>query len=259
MLAQIKQRKAANIARQEVLRKERAAALGDPVRGITTPFVQSFDNPADAAVASSTTSTGTQEPSYLNYFLSPNEVKAALEQSKSMAEPVKLSSNLDPAIYEADMKKHEEGHKAAEEAINRIVNLSLGNSKSRTRVNIQRCIETFGRHNTDSYLAPRTPANVQRDPSSPAPQKTPRVGPDTGSSEVQAAILTAKIRALANHLETRGRTDKVNKRNLRILVHRRQKHLKYLRKQDRGGARWTNLIEKLGLTEGTWKGEISLS
>jgi len=84
------------------------------------------------------------------------------------------------------------------------------------------------------------------------------VGPDTGSSEVQIAILTAKIRTLADFLETRGRGDKVNKRNLRLLVHRRQKLLAYLERKERGGGRFKHVVETLGLTEGTWRGEISL-
>lgn len=89
-------------------------------------------------------------------------------------------------------------------------------------------------------------------------EKIPRAGADTGSSEVQIAILTAKIRTLADFLATRGQTDKINKRNLRVLVHKRQKLLSYLRRKERGGPRWTNCIETLGLTESTWKGEISL-
>src|SRR5277367_6043788 len=42
-LAQARQRKAANLARQAVLKKEREATIGDPVRGIITPFIRSFD------------------------------------------------------------------------------------------------------------------------------------------------------------------------------------------------------------------------
>jgi len=71
--------------------------------------------------------------------------------------------------------------------------------------------------------------------------------------------LTAKIRVLANHLERpHYQKDKVNKRNLRVLVHRRQKLLAYLRRKERGSERWQNVVETLGLTDGTWKGEISL-
>lgn len=75
---------------------------------------------------------------------------------------------------------------------------------------------------------------------------------------MQIAILTAKIRALAGFLDKRGRKDKVNKRNLRILVHKRQKLLTYLRRKERGGERWQRVTEMCGLGEASWKGEISL-
>lgn len=52
--------------------------------------------------------------------------------------------------------------------------------------------------------------------------------------------------------------DKVNKRNLRLLVHRRQKLLRYLERKERGGPRFQNVVDVLGLTEGMWRGEISL-
>ena len=90
------------------------------------------------------------------------------------------------------------------------------------------------------------------------PEALTRAGPDTGSSEVQIGILTVKIKALADYLQLRGKKDKVNKRNLRLLVHRRQKLLRYVQKKERGGHRWQHLVETLGLTDGTWKGEISL-
>jgi len=52
--------------------------------------------------------------------------------------------------------------------------------------------------------------------------------------------------------------DKMNKRNLRLLVHRRQKLMAYLRRKERGGPRWKNVVEMLGLTEGMWRGQIVL-
>ena len=90
-----------------------------------------------------------------------------------------------------------------------------------------------------------------------APPKE-RAGPDTGSSEVQIGILTAKIRRLADQYEGVSRNDKVNKRNLRLLLHRRQKLLKYMERRERGSGRWYNMIETLGLTEATWKGQIAV-
>lgn len=163
-----------------------------------------------------------------------------------------ITSNATP---EERKKKLDQEHANAQEALRRISSLALGNSKDRLRVNIQRCIDVFGRHNTDTSLPQKAKSG---DPLHDEQMRPPRVGPDTGSSEVQIAILTAKIRAVADFLETRGTMDKVNKRNLRLLVHRRAKLLKYLRRRERGGPRWQNLIDKLGLTEGTWKGEITL-
>ncbi|KAI9875774.1 MAG: hypothetical protein M1830_008011 [Pleopsidium flavum] len=272
-LAQARQRKAANLARQDVLKQQRAASLGDPIRGITTPFVQSFDNaslePAQSgeqAVTRLTTAESHKEPhqspadaeqeNHLNHYLSSTELTNSLHYSRVLTEP---HGSDDPQKEEEEAKRHQILRENAEAAVARIVRLVNGSSKDRTRANVQRCIDTFGRHHTDAHLAPKAPSYVSRDPSLPSPaEKTPRAGPDTGSSEVQVAILTTKIRVLANHLEGEGRQDKVNKRNLRLLVHKRQKLLTYLRRKERGGERWQNLVETLGLTDGTWKGEISL-
>ncbi|KAH0565551.1 hypothetical protein GP486_001047 [Trichoglossum hirsutum] len=284
-LAQARQRKAANLARQEGLRKERAAALGDPVRGITTPFIESLDyavppaaapvdalasqapTGADAATESPAKNAAAEREPHLNFFLTSSEIQSSLENSYALTKPPIASNRntADPAIEVERERLHAEQHENAHRAISRIVSLENGNSKDRMRANVQRCIDAFGRHNTDEYLAPRSPSNVSRDPTIPGPpEKTPRAGPDTGSPEVQIAILTAKIRVLANHLEGQGgreaggKKDKYNKRNLRLLVHRRQKLLKYMRTKERGSERWQNLVQTLGLTDGTWRGEISL-
>ena len=274
-LAQVRQRKAANLAKQEDLKKQRAASLGDPIRGITTEFIRSLDNAGDSAQSTektpSATADSSKEPSeppsnaeqelHLNHYLSSSELSKSVQYSRDLTEPLSLGnpSTADPQKEEEESRRHRIFHENAEAAVSRIVTLANGNSKDRTRVNVQRCIHTFGRHQTDGILAPKAPSNVRRDASAPAPaDKTPRAGPDTGSPEVQIAILTTKIRVLANHLDGPGRQDKMNKRNLRLLVHKRQKHLTYLRRKERGGERWQNLVETLGLTDGTWKGEISL-
>jgi ribosomal protein S15 len=254
-----------------VLRKEREEALGDPVRGIETPFLRSLDDVGGsetlAEVKSELSPEGgiqvkVAENIHLNHFLKPSELEESIKRSYSLSEPepAKIRDLQDPALEAEDKKKHEEGHKRATEAIARIVSLANASQKDKTRVNIQRCIEKFGRHNTDSILRPRPPTNpaVRKD-NQPIPEKTPRAGPDTGSSEVQIAIWTAKIRVLATQLETgHGKRDKINKRNLRLLVHKRQKMLKYLRTKERGSDRWQHLVDTLGLTDGTWKNEISL-
>lgn len=259
------------MARREVLAKERKEAMGDPVRGISTPFLESFDDVGGSAVLMSTSSSGSLEEgvqiksakdALLNHFLKPSELEESIKHSYSLTAPVEPEKRdiADPMQEAAEKKKHADGHARAMTALARIVSLANASQKDKTTANIRRCVETFGRHNTDQTLRPRAPINPDfADKELTGPGNTPRAGPDTGSSEVQIAILTAKIRVLADQLEKKGgHKDKINKRNLRVLVHRRQKHLKYLRKKERGSDRWRNLIETLGLTEGTWRGEISL-
>lgn len=269
-LAQSKQRKDANLSRRAQLQEERKKALGDPVRGITTPFLESFDNVGGSTVIidAKYTSDGsegigikTADNILLNHFINPSELEASIKHSQTLTEPIvdKVRDAADPVIESAAKKKHEEGHARAITALARIVSLANASQKDKTRANMRRCIETFGRHNTDQTLKPRLQPNPTVLGGIPLPEKTPRAGPDTGSSEVQIAILTAKIRVLANQLETKGgKKDKINKRNLRIMVHKRQKLLRYLRMKERGGDRWQHLVNALGLSEGTWQGEISL-
>ncbi|KAJ5925683.1 hypothetical protein N7454_008322 [Penicillium verhagenii] len=245
--AQARQRKAANLSRQELLQEEREASLGDPVESQPTPFIQDIQ-----AISSSAPSTG------INYYLKVDDLKSALEFSKDLSEPLQNPNRdtADPQAEKEALQKHEDSHRNAEEAIQRIVDLNNGNSKDRMRLNIQKCIEEFGRHSTDAVLPPK-PASVQHQSAPIHAEKAPRVGIDTGSPEVQAAILTIKIMNLSRHLQTANK-DKHNKRNLQLLVHKRQKLLRYVRQKERGGPRWQNLMEKLGLSEASWKGEIAL-
>ncbi len=67
---------------------------------------------------------------------------------------------------------------------------------------------------------------------------------DTGSVEVQCAILSERITALTSHLKESGK-DTQAKRGLIVLVVRRRKLLKYLEKSDSG--RYQALIKKLGI------------
>lgn len=259
------------------MREQRAAALGDPIRGVTTPFVESLGSSlpseattTDEALANAATTPSPDKPppspasaadeDHLNYYFTKPEFEESLEYSRILSEPLVSTerARADPAREAEEARAHAKGHETASEAISRIVSLANANSKERTRANVQRIIDTFGRHNTDTYLRPKAPS-LQSTYSTIAEQKpTPRAGPDTGSSEVQIGILTAKIRVLADRYEGANRHDKVNKRNLRLLLHRRQKLLKYMHKKERGSQRWTNMVEQLGLSEATWKGQIEV-
>ena len=67
---------------------------------------------------------------------------------------------------------------------------------------------------------------------------------DTGSPEVQVALLTASIEQLTNHLQTHKK-DFHSQRGLLKMVGRRRHLLKYLRETD--VQRYRELINKLGL------------
>lgn len=67
---------------------------------------------------------------------------------------------------------------------------------------------------------------------------------DTGSPEVQVAVLTRRIEELSAHLD-KNRKDKHSRRGLLGLVADRRKHLKYLETTNKRA--YGSLIKKLGL------------
>jgi small subunit ribosomal protein S15 len=67
---------------------------------------------------------------------------------------------------------------------------------------------------------------------------------DTGSPEVQVAILTTRINALIEHLKLH-KQDQSSRRGLLKLVGQRRRHLAYLSHKDPD--RYKELIERLGL------------
>jgi small subunit ribosomal protein S15 len=67
---------------------------------------------------------------------------------------------------------------------------------------------------------------------------------DTGSPEVQVALLTRQIDELSKHLKTHKK-DNHSRRGLLQMVADRRKHLKYLEKKDEKG--YKSIIKKLDL------------
>jgi small subunit ribosomal protein S15 len=67
---------------------------------------------------------------------------------------------------------------------------------------------------------------------------------DTGSTEVQVALLTANINGLSDHFKSHAK-DHHSRRGLLKMVNNRRALLAYLKNTDR--ARYQSLIEKLGL------------
>ena len=67
---------------------------------------------------------------------------------------------------------------------------------------------------------------------------------DTGSAEVQIAVLSRRIAALTEHLKSH-KHDHHSRRGLLMLVGRRRRFLNYLQKKDL--ERYRSLIRELGL------------
>jgi small subunit ribosomal protein S15 len=67
---------------------------------------------------------------------------------------------------------------------------------------------------------------------------------DTGSPEVQVALLSKRIAYLTDHFKSHAK-DHHSRRGLLMLVGRRRRLLEYLKKKD--GERYHKLIDRLGL------------
>ncbi|GAB6165631.1 30S ribosomal protein S15 [Thermostilla marina] len=67
---------------------------------------------------------------------------------------------------------------------------------------------------------------------------------DTGSAEVQIAILTERINSLTEHLRVH-RKDFAGRRGMLMLVNQRRRLLDYLKREDR--QRYLDVIKRLGI------------
>ena len=70
------------------------------------------------------------------------------------------------------------------------------------------------------------------------------IGDDTGSPEVQVAILTERIKSLTDHFQTHKK-DNHSRRGLLKMVSQRRKLLDYVKGKD--SERYRALIERLGI------------
>ena len=69
---------------------------------------------------------------------------------------------------------------------------------------------------------------------------------DTGSPEVQIALLTTRINELVEHLKVH-KHDEHSRRGLLKLVGQRRRHLAYLNRKDK--SRYRGVVERLGLRD----------
>lgn len=77
-------------------------------------------------------------------------------------------------------------------------------------------------------------------------KKFAQVKGDTGSPEVQIALLTAKVKKLTKHLKDHKK-DVHSRRGLLAMVAKRRRLINYLMKKDEG--RYRRLIERLNLSK----------
>jgi small subunit ribosomal protein S15 len=125
------------------------------------------------------------------------------------------------------------------EQLMRVLDLRNADSRGIRTMNVRRIVEVFG---------------------GPVEAATEGERLDTGSSAVQAAILTHRIRLLAEHIAQNPR-DVHNRKNLRELVHRRAKVLRYMKKRvgrkgGEGESVYEALLDKIGVDRRAVEGEV---
>lgn len=171
------------------------------------------------------------------FSISPKDEKALLKTLPSLVHSSQMDklhaarpsfSVLNTDGLSRDTESIEAAIQRSKEALTRIATLSNANAKGIMLTNIEKAINEFGRG--EHYK-------------------------DTGSPEVQAAVLTAKIQNLYDHLVAH-RKDRHNHRGLRTLVHKRQKILKYLKRESL--ERYFVTLKKLGLDQRAIESEITL-
>lgn len=145
------------------------------------------------------------------------------------------SANLGPLVrgsperadidaFEKELEKVLAEEDRNKEALGRILDLRNASGKGVQVENIRRIVQHFGE------------------------------GTDTGSSEVQAAILTYRIRNLQEHLLDSHRHDSSNRRAMSNLVQQRAKVLKYLKRTK--PHRYLALLPRIGIEARAVEGEI---
>ncbi|KAF9897434.1 hypothetical protein BX616_005597 [Lobosporangium transversale] len=161
----------------------------------------------------------TSEPSGYQHFLTNQEAELIFDKVPH----IHLEELMNRSTLVSD-KLQLPIEKQKAELVRRIIALENGNAKQIILENIRRAKEAFQRFEGD-----------------------------TGSPEVQAAIMTVRIQNLNNHV-LNNKKDKHNYRRLRMLVHQRQTVLKYLKKSNPD--RYHTCLDRLGLEPRAIEDEI---
>ncbi|EMD32580.1 hypothetical protein CERSUDRAFT_118619, partial [Gelatoporia subvermispora B] len=164
---------------------------------------------------------GVQTPTYYNYGVGMGEEELLFEALPTLTYERRQKQSSHYPLPDLEAKEVQKATMFA-----RLVDLRNANARGIAYENRRRIITAFS-----------TPENPE----------------DPGRPEVQAALMTLRIRNIWSHL-TRCKKDFMNRRNLRILIHQRAKILRYLKKKDVG--RYDTILERLGLEPAAVEGEL---
>jgi small subunit ribosomal protein S15 len=101
-----------------------------------------------------------------------------------------------------------------------------------------------GRHERSRWNPTQLPMTITKERKQSLMGEYRRADKDTGSPEVQVALLTSRINALTGHLQTHKK-DHACRRGLLMMVSRRRRLLDYLKRVD--PQRYLDLIRRLDL------------
>ncbi|CAR23177.1 37S ribosomal protein S28 [Lachancea thermotolerans] len=168
-----------------------------------------------------------KEPKVLAQGYENQEVEkllAAVEAAKR--EQIELSGFNNASLVPGASENDPEGLASKRESIMRILSMRNASNKDAMKLVVRQAREEFQRFEGD-----------------------------TGSSEVQAAIMTVRIQNLAKHIQE-NKNDHKNTRILRMLVQQRQNILRYLKRDKPERYFWT--IQKLGLSDNAVVSEFNM-
>ncbi|CAG8756613.1 4038_t:CDS:2, partial [Acaulospora morrowiae] len=212
-----------NLAKRLARLEEEKASRPDPIMGIPTEFTNSLLRPLEVYKAA----TDPKLLQFNNYSIDKGDEKIVFEKLPQILarHPQSEDQSVTGSEKETIMKA--------------LIGLHNSNSHSIMTYNIDRAISEFGRCPNDTGSA-----EVQGKSRCFVNAFVFTKIIYLKRSSIAAAIWTVRILNLNEHIKT-NRKDKHNYRSLRSMVHKRQKILKYLKRESL--ERYFNCLKKLGL------------
>lgn len=218
-----------NLLKRAARKAEFEKSRPSPILSKPTPFFNTLHTPASAFA----NQTDTQ------HFLTDADRQYLYEQvPRDTVEKRNLSAveGFDEALKNEEKKV---------ETIKKIIGLQNANAKAVQLYNIQKAIDWFKRKEGDT--------------GSPEVEGEEWTSWDDGlfadHHTITAAILTVRILNLHSHMQ-QHRKDKHNYKQLREMVHKRARVLKYLKRKSQ--ERYYKCLEELGLEPRAVEGEITM-